>query len=117
MAIDEDVERDKRAKDRALAKRDSYVARIKAIYATARLASDDASMAPQLLAASTRLDNLLAGFEVEDSAVFDAYCVIDMLREYTTDVPVEVNGWVDYIRAIVSRYHVQPAPSPGVTLT
>jgi len=113
MAIDENLERDKRAKNRALAKRDSYVAGIKAIHATARLASDDASMAPQLLAASTRLDNLLAGFEVEDSAVFDAYCVIDMLGEYTTDVLVEVNDWVDYIRAIVSRYHVQPAPPPG----
>jgi len=69
MATDDDVERDNRAKDRALAKRDSYVARIKDIHATARLASDDASMAPQLRAASTRLDNLLAGFEVEDSAV------------------------------------------------
>ncbi|XP_022162657.1 uncharacterized protein LOC111028347 [Myzus persicae] len=74
-------------------------------------------MAPQLLAASTRLDNLLAGFEIEDSAVFDAYCGLNMLSEYTTDLNVEVNGWVDYIRSIVSRYHVQPvsptAPAAG----
>lgn len=73
MAAAEDMERDKRAKDRAFAKRESYIARIKAIHETARLACDDATMAPQLLAPSTRLDNLVDGFEIEDIAVFDAY--------------------------------------------
>lgn len=69
-------------------------------------------MAPQLLAASARLDNLVDGFEIEDIAVFDVYCTLDMLHEYTTDVVVEVNNWMNYIRSIVSKYHVQPAPPP-----
>jgi hypothetical protein len=104
--------RDKRAKDRVLAKRESYVARIKAIHETARLASDDVTMVPQLLAASPRLDSLLTGFEIEDNAVFDAYCALDMLHEYTTDLIVDVNNWVYFIKSIVSKYHVQPATPP-----
>jgi len=35
-----------------------------------------------------------------------------MLREYTTDIPVEVNDWVYYIQSIVSKYYVQSAPPP-----
>lgn len=102
MATDDEVERDERAKDWALAKRESYVARIKTIHTTARLASDDATMTPLLLAASAKLGNLVTGFETENNTVFDAYCALDMFREYTTDL-VEVHSWVYDIQAIASR--------------
>ncbi|CAI6349887.1 unnamed protein product [Macrosiphum euphorbiae] len=108
MAADDELERNKRAKGRALAKRDSYVVRIKAIHTTALSASDDATKAPRLLAASAKLDNLLTGFEIEDHAVFEAYCALDMLGEYTTDLLVEVNEWVYDIQSIAARYRVQP---------
>ncbi|CAI6375111.1 unnamed protein product [Macrosiphum euphorbiae] len=108
MAADDELERNKRAKGRALAKRDSYVVRIKAIHTTALSASDDATKAPRLLAASAKLDNLLTGFEIEDNAVFEAYCALDMLGEYTTDLLVEVNEWVYDIQSIAARYRVQP---------
>ncbi|XP_016661601.2 uncharacterized protein LOC107884315 [Acyrthosiphon pisum] len=108
MASEEELERNKRAKDRALAKRASYVARIKAIHATALPASEDATKVPRLLAAAAKLDNLLTAFEIEDNAVFEAYCALDMLSEYTTDVVVEVNEWAYDIQSIASRYNVQP---------
>lgn len=108
MAASDELERNKRAKDRVLAKRESYVARIKAIHATAVSARDDATKAPRLLAASDKLDNLLTAFEVEDNAVFEAYCALDMLGEYTTDIVVEVNEWAYDIQSIASRYRVQP---------
>ncbi|CAI6352706.1 unnamed protein product [Macrosiphum euphorbiae] len=111
MAADDELERNKLSKGRALAKRESYVTRIKAIHTTALSASDDATKAPRLLAASAKLDNLLTGFEIEDNAVFEAYCNLDMLGEYTTDLLVEVNEWVYDIQSIVFN------PSPGVTLT
>ncbi|XP_050064202.1 uncharacterized protein LOC126553053 [Aphis gossypii] len=109
MGQDEDLARSKRAKVRAIAKRDSYAARIKAIHATAQLANNDATIAPQLLVASAKLDDLWAGFQTEDNAVFEAFCDLDMLSDYTTDLCIEVSELVDYAKAVMSHYHVQPS--------
>jgi len=109
MGQEEDLARSKRAKVRAIAKRDSYAARIRAIHATAQIANNDATIAPQLLVASAKLDDLWAGFQTEDNAVFEAFCDLDMLSDYTTDLCIEVSELVDYAKAVMSHYHVHPS--------
>jgi len=55
---------------RTVAKRDSYAAGIRALHATAGLGNNDATMAPQLLVASAKLDELWARFQVEDNVLY-----------------------------------------------
>lgn len=59
--------------------RDSYTARIRAIHVTALLANDNSSVAPQLVVASAKLDDLWSGFQVEDTAVFKGLLELDMI--------------------------------------
>lgn len=103
MGQDDDLARRKRAHIRAVAMRESYAARIRAIHL---LVNDDGVV--WLL--SWSLDDLWSGFQVEDTAVFEALLDLDMVADFTTDLCIEISGLVDYTKAIILHYSEQPAP-------
>lgn len=103
-----------RHKERAVVKRDLYVAHIKSIHQLAQQANDDENVSPQLVVSGRHLDIWWVGFQAEDDAILDALCELNLLSEYSSELRVEVSGWVDYAKAVAAHYEVQEAATINI---
>lgn len=104
MSINE-AQRLVRMMDRSMIKRNTCVARIKAIHSIAQRASEVHELGPQLLVAVEDLDALWTDFVTEDNAVLEFLCELDRSVEYSGELSVEVRGLIIYSKSIAKQYN------------
>ncbi|XP_050065027.1 uncharacterized protein LOC126553956 [Aphis gossypii] len=86
--------RDVRAKDRALLRRDSTVARIRQIHQLAIQSTTDETVQSQLVVAIQDLDALWSSFVIENNSVLDILSELGLLVEFSVNLETEVRALV-----------------------
>ncbi|CAI6362474.1 unnamed protein product [Macrosiphum euphorbiae] len=107
-----DTERDARAKERTILRRDGIVARIRHIHQLASSLATDQAVRPQLAVAIQDLDALWASFEVENNGLLSILSDLDLLTEFPVGLDVEVRSLVVEIKAVWNE--AQPASCMSV---
>lgn len=107
-----DAGRDARAKDRALLRRDSTVARIRQIQQLAIQATTDETARSQLVVAIQDLDALWSSFVVENNSVMDILSELGLLAEFSVNLETDVRSLV--VEAKARCNVLQPAPVGSV---
>ncbi|XP_025192697.1 uncharacterized protein LOC112592764, partial [Melanaphis sacchari] len=103
-----DSDRDARAKDRAIVRRDSVVARIRQIHQLATRSATDQAARSQLAVAIQDLDALWASFVVENTSLLDLLSELGLLAEFSVDLELETRALVVEAKALSNAN--QPAP-------
>lgn len=102
-----DAERDARAKERTILRRDGVVARIRHIHQLATSLATDQAVRPQLAVAIQDLDALWASFEVENNDLLSILSDLNLLTEFPVRLDVEIRTLVVDIKAVWNE--AQPA--------
>ncbi|XP_029348061.1 uncharacterized protein LOC115034771 [Acyrthosiphon pisum] len=102
-----DVERDTRAKERTILRRDGVVARIHHIHQLATNLATNQAVRPQLAVAIQDLDALWASFEVENNDLLSILSNLNLLTEFPVGLDVEIRSLVVEIKAVWNE--AQPA--------
>ncbi|XP_008178240.1 uncharacterized protein LOC103307749 [Acyrthosiphon pisum] len=89
-----DVERDARAKERTILRRDGVVARIRHIHQLATSSATNQAVRPQLAVAIQDLDALWASFEVENNDLLSILSNLNLLTEFPVGLDVEIRSYV-----------------------
>ncbi|XP_025193669.1 uncharacterized protein LOC112593492, partial [Melanaphis sacchari] len=105
-------ERDVRAKDRVILRRDQIIARIRQVHVLATSSASDQLSRAQLAVAIADLDTLWTNFEVENSNLLDILSSLDQLGEYSLDVETDTRSLVIEAKALCNA--AQTAPVTGV---
>uniref|UniRef100_A0A2S2PGT2 Integrase catalytic domain-containing protein n=1 Tax=Schizaphis graminum TaxID=13262 RepID=A0A2S2PGT2_SCHGA len=108
-----DSDRDVRAKDRAVLRRDSVVARIRHIHQLATRSVTDQAVRSQLVVAIQDLDALWSSFVVENSGVLDLLSELGLLAEFSVNLEAEIRALVVEAKALCND--CQPAPVVSVS--
>eukprot|EP00102_Acyrthosiphon_pisum_P020672 XP_016657882.1 PREDICTED: uncharacterized protein LOC107883053 [Acyrthosiphon pisum] len=95
-----DVERDTRAKERTILRRDGVVARIRHIHQLATSLATNQAVRPQLAVAIQDLDALWASFEVENNDLLSILSNLNLLTEFPVGLDVEIRSLVVEIKAV-----------------
>jgi len=88
-----DAERDVRAKERTILRRDGVVARIRHIHQLATKVATDQAVRPQLAVAIQDLDALWASFEIENNDLMSILSNLNLLTEFPVGLDVEVGSF------------------------
>jgi hypothetical protein len=102
------AERDVRAKDRVILRRDRLIARIRQIHALATSAASDQASRAQLAVVIVDLDILWSNFEAENNNLLEILSDLDQLGEYSLDVETDTRSLVVEAKALFND--CQPAP-------
>ncbi|XP_060845326.1 uncharacterized protein LOC132924902 [Rhopalosiphum padi] len=105
------AERDVRAKERVILRRDQLIARIRQIHALATSSASDQSKQAQLAIAIVDLDTLWSNFEVENNNLLDILSNLDQLGEYSLDIETNTRSLVIEAKALCN---VQSTPVVSV---
>ncbi|XP_025406838.1 uncharacterized protein LOC112680838 [Sipha flava] len=116
--------RQERCMTRAITKRTTIIASIRAIHALSLRADKEPGLIPELLISVDGLDALWSDFNVEDNAVLDCLIELDAVVDYSPDLVPEVRGLVNAAKAVAALYrtatnvdHVHTTPIESNTHT
>lgn len=111
-------ERDARAKERALLRRDQSIARIRQIHALATSSATDQAVRAQLAIAIVDIDNLWSNFVVENDNLLDILSDLDLylLGEFSLNVETETRAMVVEAKALSNEVLSAPVMSAGPVL-
>lgn len=104
-------DRDVRAKERTVIRRDQMISRIRQIHKLATSSASDQSSRDQLAVAIVDLDTLWSQFEVENSKLLEILSDLDQLGEYSLDVETNTRSLVIEAKAVCNAS--QSAPVVG----
>jgi len=108
-----DAQRDTRAKDRAVLRRDSLVARIRQIHELATRSATDHAIRSRLSVAILDLDTLWSSFVVENNDLLNLYSGLDLLGEFSIDLELETRALVVEAKALCNEYKPVSVVSVG----
>jgi len=106
-------ERDARAKERAILRRDQVIARIRQIHILATNSATDEASRAQLAVAIVDIDGLWASFVVENNNLLDILTESDLLGEFSVNLETEIRALVVEAKALFKASQPTPAFSVG----
>ncbi|KAL5239164.1 hypothetical protein ACI65C_006574 [Semiaphis heraclei] len=108
------AERDARAKERVILRRDQAIARIRQIHALATSSASDQSSRAQLAVAIADIDNLWSNFVVENDNLLEILSELNLLGEFSLDVETETRALVVEAKALSNALQSVPVVSVGI---
>jgi len=108
-----DAQRDVRAKDRAILRRNSIMAKIHQIHALAIRSATYHAIQSQLAVAIVDLDTLWSSFVVENNDLLNLYSELDLLGEFSIDLELETLALVVEAEAVCNEYKPTSVVSIG----
>ncbi|CAI6346507.1 unnamed protein product [Macrosiphum euphorbiae] len=106
-------ERDARAKERAILRRDQVIARIRQIHLLATSSATDEASRSQLAVAIVDIDSLWASFVIENNNLLDILTESDLLGEFSVNLETETRALVVEAKALYKASQPTPAFNVG----
>lgn len=108
------AERDARAQERVILRRDQAIARIRQIHVLATSSASDQSSRAQLTIAIADIDNLWSNFVVENDNLLEILSELNLLGEFSLNVETENRALVVEAKALSNALQSAPVVSVGI---